>query len=77
MQLGEDCMAITWKCMGNQVCFMKQHLQAIMQATYSNSHHHIIAYKHVAQQMAKDNKVAPDATGQFGDGAQVVHLMYR
>jgi hypothetical protein len=46
---------------------MKEHLQAIMQATCFNSQHRISAYKNVAQQMAKEDKVAPNATGQFGD----------
>ena len=43
-----------------------------MEVAYSNSHHHVIAYNNVVQQMSKE-KVIPDAVGQFWGEAQVVH----
>jgi hypothetical protein len=45
-----------------------------MEATYSNSHHCIIIYDVVAQQMSKVKVMITDAAGQFWGKAQVVHL---
>lgn len=55
-----NAVFLAWKRTINQVCFENEHIKAIMETAYFNSHHRIMAYDNLAQQMAK-KKVAPDA----------------
>lgn len=56
----DNAVFLAWKHTINQVCFENEHIKAIMETAYFNSHHRIMAYDNLAQQMAK-KKVAPDA----------------
>jgi hypothetical protein len=75
MRLAKDGMSVTWQRSLMQVCFTKEHLCAIM-CNYSSSHHRVIAYYNVAQQMDWEERT-PDAAGLFWGKAQAIPLAFK
>ena len=51
--LHPDSMAITWTRAIDQICFVKEHLRAIMGREYTLAHNRVTAYNNVMEAMKK------------------------
>jgi hypothetical protein len=75
LRLAKDGMSVTRQRSLMQVCFKKEHLHAIMHS-YSSSHHRVVAYNNVAQQMDWEART-PDAAGFSWGEAQAILLAFK